>query len=40
KHLEFMGAKNIERKIFLNILKEKCDQESGFTNFSTLINQI
>ncbi|EAH6271961.1 leucyl/phenylalanyl-tRNA--protein transferase, partial [Campylobacter coli] len=23
-----------------NILKEKCDQESGFTNFSTLINQI
>ncbi|EAH5998968.1 leucyl/phenylalanyl-tRNA--protein transferase, partial [Campylobacter coli] len=22
------------------ILKEKCDQESGFTNFSTLINQI
>ncbi|EAH7431472.1 leucyl/phenylalanyl-tRNA--protein transferase, partial [Campylobacter coli] len=26
--------------IFLNILKEKCDQESGFTNFSTLINQI
>ncbi|EAI0303990.1 leucyl/phenylalanyl-tRNA--protein transferase, partial [Campylobacter coli] len=25
---------------FLNILKEKCDQESGFTNFSTLINQI
>ena len=40
KHLEFMGAKNIERKTFLNILKEKCDQESGFTNFSTLINQI
>ncbi|HEB9337201.1 TPA: leucyl/phenylalanyl-tRNA--protein transferase [Campylobacter coli] len=37
KHLEFMGAKNIERKVFLDILKEKCDQESGFINFNTLI---
>ncbi|MBT0794992.1 leucyl/phenylalanyl-tRNA--protein transferase, partial [Campylobacter lari] len=34
---EFMGAKNIERKTFLDILKEKCDQESGFINFNTLI---
>lgn len=37
KHLEFMGAKNIERKVFLDILKEKCNQESGFINFNTLI---
>lgn len=38
KHLEFMGAKNIPRKDFLTILKEKCYQESGFRNFKSLIS--
>ncbi|EPI0726145.1 leucyl/phenylalanyl-tRNA--protein transferase, partial [Campylobacter jejuni] len=37
QHLEFMGAHNISRKEFLNILKEKCNQESGFKNFKDLI---
>lgn len=37
QHLEFMGAHNISRKEFLNILKEKCNQESGFKNFKDLM---
>ncbi|CAM3976173.1 leucyl/phenylalanyl-tRNA--protein transferase [Campylobacter hepaticus] len=37
KHLEFMGAKNIPRKEFLDILKQKCNQDSGFNNFKNLI---
>ena len=36
QHLEFMGAKNIPRKDFLKILKEKCNQESGFKDFKNI----
>lgn len=36
KHLEFMGAKNIARKDFLELLKEKCQKTSGFENFKHL----
>lgn len=36
KHLDFMGAKNISRKEFLNILELKCNQESGFENFKNI----
>lgn len=39
KHLEFMGARNIPRKDFLEILKEKCYQKSGFDNFKNLIEK-
>lgn len=37
RHLEFMGAQNITRKEFLNILKEKTHQKSGFESFKALI---
>ena len=37
KHLEFMGAKNISRKEFLNILDEKCHNPSGFNAFKDLL---
>ena len=36
KHLEFMGAKNIQRSEFLKLLKEKCEQNSGFKSFKNL----
>ncbi len=39
KHLEFMGARNIPRKDFLEILKEKCHQKSGFDSFKNLIEK-
>ncbi|TKX33076.1 leucyl/phenylalanyl-tRNA--protein transferase [Campylobacter aviculae] len=39
KHLDFMGAKNIPRKQFLDIVKEKCEQKSGFENFKKLTIQ-
>ena len=36
KHLEFMGAKNIARKDFLELLGQKCSAESGFKSISGL----
>lgn len=36
-HLDFMGAKNINRKIFLNLLDQKINLNSGFNNFKNLL---
>ncbi len=37
-HLEFMGAKNISRKDFLELLAKKCEEQSGFKIFKALQN--
>ncbi|KAA6225889.1 MULTISPECIES: leucyl/phenylalanyl-tRNA--protein transferase [unclassified Campylobacter] len=36
KHLEFMGAKNIDRTEFLKLLENKINSKSGFDNFRNL----
>ena len=36
-HLEFMGAKTLNREKFLQILEQKISQDSGFANFKDLL---